>query len=161
MKFFLILLIFGLMVLPANATPPNLVCWAGNDETQISFVLPLSTSYSSFYDSGVIPLSMTYAEFEYADGEERRAVEFYSEHIIAQWLGDGRADIRLFLEEVDENEQATGYDLIVRTKSTGRRSEESGQYIHQGSFEFRIINGFAAQGDEEIILEISGKAECS
>jgi len=149
------------MISPASATPPNLVCWGGNEKTRLSFVLPLTTNYSDFYESGVMPLSMVYAEFEYDDGNERRVLNFNSEHIIAQWLGDGRADIHLFLEEVDENEQATGYDLIVRTKSTGRRSQESGQYIHQGSFVFRVLNGSAVEGGTKTILEISGKAECS
>ncbi|MCF6303533.1 MAG: hypothetical protein L3J13_10135, partial [Devosiaceae bacterium] len=59
------------------------------------------------------------------------------------------------------NGQATGYDLTVRTKSTGVQSQESGQYIHQGNFIFRVVSGFAMQGGTQTVLELSGKAECS
>ncbi|HHB83240.1 MAG TPA: hypothetical protein ENK61_07200 [Devosia sp.] len=160
-KFFIAFVLGVFLTFPANATPPNLVCRAGNEDSAVRFVLPLSTSYSSFYRSGVMPLSMVHAEFEFDEGEERQELDFYSDHIIGQWLMDGRVDLRLFLEEVNGQGQATGYDLIVRTISTGETSEESGQIIHKGNFVFRVVNGFAMQGGTDTVLELSGKVECS
>lgn len=148
-------------IVPGRATPPDLVCSGGDVLSPVRFVFPLITSYSSWYANGVMPMSTYHTEFEYGDPDNRKSIEFYSEHMIAQWLDDGRADLRFYLEEeLEETGEITSYDLIIRTKNTGQRSEESGQFVHQGSFVFRIYDGSLSEGAPETLFEEKGKAVC-
>ncbi|GEM_PF-4240764 len=154
-------LMLGAGIAPARATPPDLVCSSGDAGTPVRFVFPLITGYANWYDSGVIPMSTYHTEFEYSDGENRKTVEFFSEHMIAQWLNDGRTDLRFYLEEEPEGTgEITSYDLIIRTKTTGARSDESGQFIHEGTFVFRIYDGSLKEGAPETLFEGTGKAVC-
>ncbi len=148
-------------MVPARATPPDLVCSGGDILSRVRFVFPLVTTYANWYDSGVMPMSTYHTEFEYGDPDNRKSIEFYSEHMIAQWLDDGRADLRFYLEdEPDAEGNIASYDLIIRTSSTGVRSEESGQIVHRGSFIFRIYADSLAFGAPEVVLEEKGKAVC-
>ncbi len=157
----LIALILTSAIVPVRATPPDLVCSGGDILSRVRFVFPLMTTYANWYDSGVMPMSTYHTEFEYGDPDNRKSIEFYSEHMIAQWLDDGRADLRFYLEEeLEGTGEITSYDLIIRTKNTGQRSEESGQFVHQGSFVFRIYDGSLSEGVPETLFEEKGKAVC-
>ncbi len=149
-----------LLSAPAGATPPDLLCLGQSADGAVGFEFSLPTNYSGYYKSGVMPLSLAHAWFEFGKGAARRPVEFFSENIIAQWLADGRVDMRLLKEEETAEGETLTHDLIIRTRSTGRYSGESGQLVHKGTFVFRVHQGKIAEGGASVVLEVSGEAEC-
>lgn len=142
------------------ATPPDLICSGGSADEQVEFVIPLMTGHSSIYTSGVMPMSAHHIELAYWRDTLHVEPEIYGDHMVAEWLLDGRADLRFYLEEKDKRGEITSYDLIIRTKSTGQISLESGQNVHQGLYEFRVYSGSLSEGSHSIFIELVGDAVC-
>lgn len=159
-----LLAVFGIMlslfVTPALATPPDLICSGGSADEQIEFVVPLMTGHSSIYSSGVAPMSAHHIQLVYWRDTLRVEPEIYGEHMVAEWLLDGRTDLRFYLEELDKQGESTSYDLIIRTKATGQVSSESGQNVHHGFYEFRVYSGSFSQGSRSVFIELVGDVVC-
>ncbi len=152
--------LLSLIVTSAFATPPDLVCIGGSADDQVEFEIPLITGHSSIYPSGVAPMAAHHVRLQYWEDLKRTDVEIYGDQMVAQWLLDGRVDLRFYVEEQNEQGEITSYDLIVRTKATGQMSLESGHRVHFGQYVFRAYSGSLSEGNRSIFIERTGQVDC-
>ena len=160
MRFVTLIMLLVFSFTPALATPPDLTCSGGGENERVHFRIPLITGHSSIYPNGVMPLSAHHIIVTFGTPGSHENVEYYSEHMVAQWLLDGRVDMRLYAES-QGSDSFVSYDLIIRTARTGETSLESGHFLHRGIYEFVVSVGVTSTGAVERIEEIEGVADCS
>jgi len=146
---------------PANATPPNVVCEVS--ETPINIEINLSTNYSNLNGFGVIPRSVIYSAIKIdpqIDKISLTDIPLYSEDIVGQWLLNKRIDLQFYKEEKQDNGEILSISLIINTTSTGKTNEDSGQTIHQGTYDLQFFSGSKRENTGKLIKQFGGKAIC-
>lgn len=156
------ILLSGLMIAPANATPPDMICRSGDDAAKFDVIL--ITSHSALNSHEIIPLAIHHSKISIGQlfaNTKPVIVPLYSEDIKGQWLKNKRVDLHLYHQEKDSSGRLFSIDLTITTRSTGKRDDESGHVIHHGEYELNIYSGAFRQGTGTLVKTTKGKAVCS
>jgi hypothetical protein len=150
----------GLSV-PVSATPPDLICTG--EMGPLGFQVNLQTTGTLITQSGVEPLAIQHSKVTVGPLDEGAGpvnVSLSSQDLKGQWLDDGRVDLHIYKEHTTAFPRLMSIDLKIKTKSTGKRDEDSGQLIHTGEFELRVYTGSRRKGSTILFSRTRGKAEC-
>ncbi len=161
MKFFYVIaLILGLMMSPAIASPPNVICAGGKAGEAVRFIFPLITENGSVNENLIVPFYTRDIVLMYGPTNSQQKVRFERDDIIGLWLDDDRIDIRFYREEKDDSDKIRAFDLKVRTVLTKEHSEENGAFIYKGNFVFRAFEGALRAGLGTVLYKSEGEVVC-
>ncbi len=150
-----------LMTTPAVATPPNMVCEVS--EPPLNIEINLSTNYSDLNPYGIVPGSLVYSGLTIdppQEGIPASKISLYGEDMVGQWLLDGRIDLQFYKEESLDNGEVLSISLTIKTTSTGKTKEESGQPIHRGTYELQFFAGSKRENVGKLIRQFAGNIIC-
>ena len=157
----LVAVIFGSLTLSAKATPPDMICEV--NDPSASFIVILVTNYSNLNSHSIVPLSQHHSNLSIeppVDGFGFTQISLYSEDLVGQWLMDGHVDLQIYKEEKLDSGQLFSMNLTIKTKSTGKRSEESGHIIHKGMYELQLYTGSRRENTGKMVKQFSGDVIC-
>ena len=156
------ILLSGFVTVPANATPPDMICRNSDDAARFDIIL--ITSHSALNGHNITPLAIHHSKIRISQlfaNTKPVTVPLYAEDIKGQWLKNGRVNLHLYRQEKDFSGKLFSIDLTIRTQSTGKRDDESGHIIHHGEYELNIYSGAFREHTGKLIKRTKGKAVCS
>ena len=148
--------------LPALATPPDMVC--SGEKAGKGFEIRLTTiSGMTTNEHSIVALSIHHSKITVGPLDEGAGlvdVAISGEDVKGQWLDDGRVDLHIYREHTTPFPRLVSIDLKIRTKSTGKRDEDSGHLIHKGDFSLLVYTGSRLKGSNILFSRTRGQAEC-
>lgn len=73
---------------------------------------------------------------------------------------DGRVDLQIYKEEKLDGGQLFSMNLTIKTKSTGKRDEESGHMVYKGTYELQLYDGSKRDNTGTLIKQFNGDVSC-
>ncbi len=159
--FALAAVLLGVSAFSARATPPDMICEVSDGP--LSFTIILVTNYSNLNRHSIIPLALHHSSLTITPPVANlmpSKISLYSKDIAGQWLMDGRVDLQLYKQEKLDNGRTYSVNLLIKTKSTGKQSEESGHLIHKGIYQLQLFSGSMRDNDGKLIKQFSGDVIC-
>ena len=157
----LVTVIFCSLTFSAKATPPDMICAVNDPPT--SFMVILVTNNSNLNEHSIVPLSLHHSNLSIeppVEGFGFTQISLYSEDLLGQWLMDGRVDLQIYKEEKLDGGQLFSTNLTIKTKSTGKRSEESGHIVYKGTYELQLFSGSKRDNTGTLVKQIDGDVSC-
>ena len=157
----LVAIIFGSLTFSAKATPPDMICEV--NDPSATFTVILVTNNSNLNSHSIVPLSLHHSNLSIeppVEGFGFTQISLYSEDLLGQWLMDGRVDLQIYKEEKLDGGQLFSTNLTIKTKSTGKRSEESGHVVHKGTYELQLFSGSKRDNTGKLVKQFDGDVSC-
>ena len=158
---FLVAVIFWSLTYSARATPPDMICKV--NDPSASFTVILVTNNSNLNSHSIVPLSLHHSNLIIeppVEGFGFTQMSLYSEDLLGQWLMDGRVDLQIYKEEKLDGGQLFSTNLTIKTKTTGKRDEESGHMIYKGIYELQLYSGSKRDNTGKLVKQFNGDVSC-
>ena len=151
----------GVLTFSAKATPPDMICKV--KDPSATFTVILVTNHSNLNEHSIVPLSLHHSNLIIeppVEGFGFTQMSLYSEDLLGQWLMDGRVDLQIYKEEKLDGGQLFSTNLTIKTKTTGKRDEESGHMIYKGIYELQLYSGSKRDNTGKLVKQFNGDVSC-
>jgi hypothetical protein len=157
----MVAVMLGALTFSAHATPPDMICEV--NDPPASFTVILVTNHSNLNEHSIVPLSLHHSNLLIeppVEGFGFTQISLYSEDLLGQWVMDGRLDLQIYKEEKLDGSQLFSMNLTIKTKTTGKRDEESGHMGHKGTYELKLYTGSKRDNTGKLVKQFNGDVSC-